>query len=84
MCKYCKLKTFNEKIGEKGSENVTIGKVKDGSRIAQVYINRYIVESENINRSELVIENAVNLGGEYVLGDKRIKIKYCPFCGEEL
>lgn len=84
MCKYCKLKTFNEAIGEKGSENITIGKVKDGSRIVQIYINRYIVKSENINRSELVIENVVNLDSEYVLGEKSIKIKYCPFCGEEL
>ena len=84
MCKFCKLKTISKTIGEQTTDNITIGKVKDGSRIAQVYINRYIVETENINRSELVIENAVNFSGEYVLGEKRIKIKYCPFCGEEL
>lgn len=84
MCKFCKLTTISERLGEKTTENITIGKVKDGSRIARVYINRYIVETENINRSELIIENVVDLSGEYVLGEKSIKIKYCPFCGEEL
>lgn len=84
MCKFCKLETISEEIGEKSNGNLTIGRLKDGSRIAQIYFNRYIVASENINRSELVIENVVNLDGEYILGEKRIKIKYCPFCGEEL
>lgn len=86
MCKYCRLKEINKKLGELTSDNLTIGKLRDGSRLSQVYINRYIVATEDIHRSELVIEDVVKLSNNemYSLHETRVKIKYCPFCGEEL
>ena len=86
MCKYCKLETFNETIGEKGNWNPVLGTLKDGSRVIQLSLNRYLVEKDEIHRNELVIDNCVvGVTENYEsLSEKRIKIKYCPFCGEKL
>ena len=60
-------------------------RLKDGSQIFDLYLNRYIVETDDIHRSNSEINISVDMdGGEYVLKHKEIPIKYCPFCGEEL
>ena len=86
MCKYCKLVVFNEEIGEKGNWDPIIGRLRDGSRLIEISLNRYLVETEGIYRNELVIDNCVVgvTGNQESLSEKRIKIKYCPFCGEKL
>ena len=84
MCKHCKLII----VGSKSREKQTVKNVlrlKDGSQIFDLYLNRYIVETEDIHESNLEINISVDVdGGEYVLKHKEIPIKYCPFCGEEL
>ena len=84
MCKHCKLTIVNSKFKEMQTiKNVL--RLKDGSQIFDLYLNRYIVETEGIHRSNLEINISVNIDdGEYVLKYKEIPIKYCPFCGEEL
>ena len=86
MCKYCKLVVFNEEIGEKGNWSPVIGSLRDGSRLIEISLNRYLVEEEEIHRNELVIDNyAVSVTkSRESLSEKHIKIKYCPFCGEKL
>ena len=84
MCKHCKLTIVNSKSKEMQTiKNVL--RLRDGSQIFDLYLNRYIVETEGIHRSNLEINISVNIdNGEYVLKYKEIPIKYCPFCGEEL
>lgn len=84
MCKHCKLTIVNSKSKEMQTiKNVL--RLKDGSQIFDLYLNRYIVETEGIHRSNLEINISVNIDeGEYILKYKEIPIKYCPFCGEEL
>lgn len=86
MCKYCKLETFNETIGEKGNWSPIIGRLRDGSRLIEISLDRYSVEKEGIYRNELLIENCVVsvTKNQESLSEKHIKIKYCPFCGEKL
>ena len=84
MCKHCKLTIVNSKSKEMQTiKNVL--RLKDGSQIFDLYLNRYIVETESIHRSNLEINISVNIDeSEYILKYKEIPIKYCPFCGEEL
>ena len=85
MCKYCKLKTLNEAVGEKVSDPTTIGKLKDGSQTFEISLNRYIVEKDDIHRSELMLDLICKgNGGVIHVKSTYIPIKYCPFCGEEL
>lgn len=85
MCKYCKLKTLNEYAGEKSNESKRIGALKDGSQLFELCLSRYIVEEDDIHRSELILDLAFELNnGLYNVKTKYIPIKYCPFCGEEL
>ena len=57
----------------------------DGSHISDVYLNRHIVESDDISEASISIDISVKLDdAEYLIKEKEIKIKYCPFCGEEL
>ena len=84
MCKHCKLTIVDSKSREKQTTKNVL-RLKDGSQIFDLYLNRYIVETENIHRSNLEISMSVDIcGGEYILRCKEIPIKYCPFCGEEL
>lgn len=84
MCKYCKLQNVNEQLGEFTTDMV-ISELKDGCQIFEVILNRYIVEKRDIHRSSLMLELSVDLGDSvYTVKTKNIKIKYCPFCGEEL
>lgn len=86
MCKYCKLETLREKTGEKSNGNPTIAKIKDGSHVYEVCMNRYICESDKVHDRSLFVALDVDFGGGSTLPlkSKSIKIKYCPFCGEEL
>lgn len=85
MCKYCKMETLNESIGEKSTMNVSIGVVKNGNQVFEAYLNRYVIEDENYHKSSLVLAYDCEIdGGLTCVKEKRIKIKYCPFCGEEL
>ena len=57
----------------------------DGSHISEVYLNRHIVESDDISEASISIDISVKLDdSKYLIKEKEIKIKYCPFCGEEL
>ena len=75
MCKHCKLIIVDSKSREMQTiKNVL--RLKDGSQIFDLYLNRYI---------NLEINISVYMdGGDYVFKCKEIPIKYCPFCGEEL
>ena len=85
MCKYCKLKTLNEVIGEKSNNAKTIGVLKDGSQFVEVCLNRYIVENDDVKNTYLALALGVNCTyGSFTVNEKIIPIKYCPFCGEEL
>lgn len=85
MCKYCETRICNDRLGEKTNDCATIGTIKDGSQEFDVCMNVYIVESEKIHRSELLLYLfANNRQTTLKLKEKSIKIKYCPFCGREL
>lgn len=85
MCKYCKMKPLNEEIGEKSNGNPTIAKIKDGSHVFEVCLNRYMVEEDDTRNNWLYLSLCVeNANALLIVKDKPIKIKYCPFCGEEL
>lgn len=80
MCKYCKLITYN---GEQSNDVQSILKLKDGSQIFEIYLNRY--KAKSVNNNELLLDYDITIDGcVHTLKEKRIKIKYCPFCGEEL
>lgn len=85
MCKYCKVRVFSETYGEKIGNNMILRNV-DGSNISEVYLNRHIVESEGYHDASISIDISLKLDDttEYLIKEKEIKIKYCPFCGEEL
>ena len=84
MCKYCKLEHIEE-TGEKLNGNVLIKELKDGSHILGLFMNRYIDADSDIYHRELIIDMSVVINDlAYTVKDKHIKIKYCPFCGEEL
>ena len=84
MCKHCKVRVFSEKYGEKIGNNIILRNV-DGSRVDEVYLNRHIVETEGYHDASISIDISVKLDDtEYLIKEKEIKIKYCPFCGEEL
>ena len=84
MCKHCKVEVFSEKYGEKIGNNIILRNV-DGSRVDEVYLNRHIVETEGYHDASISIDISVKLDdAKYLIKTKEIKIKYCPFCGEEL
>ena len=81
MCKYCKL--------EKGVEGEFHGiesllKMTDGRQVFEVFLNRYIYNGRH--DSSLVLDYAIKVSNDVAnsIRTKQIKIKYCPFCGEEL
>ena len=84
MCKFCDLTILNEEVGELAADP-RLARIKDGSQIFDLYLNRYIVEEADIHRASLILDLEVKLGGgEYTLKNKEVNIKYCPFCGKEL
>lgn len=81
MCEYCKLENGVE--GEfHGIESLL--KMTDGSQVFEVFLNRYIYNKKR--NSSLVLDYAIQKpkGIANSIRTKEIKIKYCPFCGEEL
>ena len=83
MCKHCKVEVFSEKYGEKTGNNMILRNV-DGSRVDDVHLNRHIVETEEYHDASISIDISVKLDyAECLIKTKEIKIKYCPFCGEE-
>ena len=84
MCKYCKLEVIDD-TGERLNNNPKFATIRDGSQHFDLSINRYIVDEDDIHRSELVMDLGVNVRGQvYTVQEVHIPIKYCPFCGEEL
>lgn len=84
-CKYCKTVVVNEGLGESTNECCKLTSLIDGSQILELQMNRYIVESQNKHAGELILEHAVKIESSLMpVKSKSIKIKYCPFCGEEL
>lgn len=85
MCKFCNLMTLNGEIGERTNGCMQIAKIKDGTWEVDVCLNRYVVESEHIHESSLILGTYATIRGtQYSVKEKLVKIKYCPFCGEEL
>lgn len=85
MCKFCNLTTLNKETGEKSNECNRIARLRDGSQTFNVYLNRYMVEAENIKSSSLELDIEVaTYNGHFTVKESRIHIKYCPFCGKEL
>lgn len=81
MCKYCKL--TQERGNEKTNDVISIGKIKDGSQLLDLSLNRYISDKSRSN--ELILDLSCVIGDAvYNVKIKEIKIKYYPFCGEEL
>ena len=84
MCKYCNFKHVNEYVGEKTNENTTIKRIRDGSHVIDLTLNRYH-NDDGYRAGELIVDQQVSLpDGLYTVNQATIKIKYCPFCGEEL
>lgn len=84
-CKYCKTVTVNEDLGERTNGCNKVISLIDGSTVLELQLNRYIVESQDKHDGELILEHAVKIDGSvFTVKQKSIKIKYCPFCGEEL
>lgn len=84
MCKYCKFTHVNEDNGEMSNGGKRIARIRNGSYIVDLLINRYRV-GDDYRENRLILDNAVDLSdGLHTVGDRHIEIKYCPFCGEEL
>lgn len=85
MCKYCDLKEIGDKEFVNDVNLSSIVSIKDGSHVSELYLNRYVLDSDNIHRSTLILETGVKLyDGYHTIKTKELKIKYCPFCGEKL
>lgn len=81
MCKYCKMEELNK--GELFNGNQSIIRIKDGSQVIEVNLNRYQYDGRRDNH--LILDTLVAIDNELLqVKSKHIKIKYCPFCGEEL
>lgn len=81
MCKYCKMEELNK--GEFSNGNQSIIRIKDGSQVIEANLNRYQCDGHRDNH--LILDTLVVINNELIpVKSKRIKIKYCPFCGEEL
>ena len=84
MCKYCEL-TNTGVPGERTNEGVSIGSIVDGSQIIDLIFFRYLDEENGDWANELIIDKAVGINSnKYTVKSERIRINYCPFCGEEL
>ena len=85
MCKYCELKTVNEKLGEKINDSAALGQIYDGSQAFEAYLWRYVVEFNGTNESYIELELAVDINDKLMtVKNTIIPITYCPFCGEKL
>lgn len=84
MCKFCKLEQGVP--GERYNEIPTVGVLKDGHTIVELKLWRYIDEDDYKGRTRaLLMEQSVKLSdGLHTVMQKKIDIKYCPFCGEKL
>ena len=84
MCNYCKLNPTGVE-GEKTNDNEFIDYIKEGRYLTELSIYRYADDDDQRYLSELILSNNVVLrDGTHTVEEKHIKIKYCPFCGEEL
>lgn len=86
MCKYCKLTEYAFSFDERVTEDGGIATIKDGSQVIEMYMSRDISESKKLHSNELAISLLVKVSPNemYCVKTKAVKIKYCPFCGEEL
>lgn len=81
-CKYCKLNDYGD--GEWNNDSQLIEKIRDGSQIFEILLNRYVLESDDNRIAELILElNVETPHGLMSVKDRHIEIKYCPFCGEK-
>lgn len=84
MCKWCDLKPENVDRGEYSNGCPKIKVLKDGSQEFALFINRWIANDEPGNRY-LILDLATTINGDcYSVKETKVKIKYCPFCGEKL
>jgi hypothetical protein len=84
MCRYCKFTDVDERNGERSNGLKSIGKIREGHYVLELYINRY---QDNNGRvlNQLILDSAVDMSlGLFTVAEKCFDIKYCPFCGEKL
>ena len=86
MCKHCKTINLKADGSERSNECKSITRIKDGSQEIEVYLNRYACDTDNVHMNQLVLDWSINVNNEHfvTVKEKIVKIKYCPFCGEEL
>ena len=73
MCKYCQ--DFYSKLI----------RVTDGSQAIELSFLRYVDSQDRIAKNVLDLGLSCKIDdAEYIVKDKEIRIKYCPFCGEKL
>lgn len=81
MCKYCKMEQIYK--DEYCNEDPNLARIKDGYQLFEVNFNRFV--SDKMKFNVLTVDLAIIINDDiYPLETKEIKIKYCPFCGEEL
>lgn len=84
MCRYCEMIETGV-TGETTNDCVFIDTLEDGSQLFSLMLYRCMDEENGYHTNELIIELGVDIDSSVQLvKDKHIKIKYCPFCGEEL
>lgn len=86
MCKYCEMESTDLGDVIEESSNTSIMALRDGSQLFELILYRYRLNNKTKD-SHLVLDYTyINNNG--VCGDtikrKKVKIKYCPFCGEKL
>lgn len=85
MCEYCKMEQVSER--EMCNNTSHIFGMRDGSHQIDVLLYRYEVDGGKTSKhTDLILDLFVkDIDGNGVLIEEvTTKIKYCPFCGEEL
>lgn len=84
MCKYCGFEEDSDRMMDNSGNN-DIMSISDGHEAVELSLWRYMDKRRNIKEACLSMELVVkHEGSSYLLDEKSINIKYCPFCGREL
>lgn len=83
MCKYCDVKPTN--IAAEEYDNLTtIAKTRGNIRVV-LEMYTYQIPEKKISELGLIMEGKqTDSDIPAILAEKRIKIKFCPFCGRSL
>ena len=78
------VESEEETTGDLYGDNL-IGFIKEGCIGVYVTLKRYAETKNSEFNNRIGLEELVDLdGSSYMVKNKEIKIKYCPFCGEKL